>query len=378
MRCLDLGPLERVAHDRADAVRSLQQTADRRHRAKEEVPVLAGRPAVLQIRGDGSADIGGQRQQALPAALAADAQLRLVPVDIVQRQPDDLAGAQSQARQKQQHGTITSTDRGGAVAAVDGALRVLGRDRLRDRRRGRPGGDGRHAGDEPGGDLAAEFAEAQEGSQRLGNTLHGRGCHAGGLLSNERDGVAWAKVKEADICLPEAPGQELPCHPRVGAHGGRRQSMVALQVLCEVGGYAVSSRGARSGVGTDPLLAKEEQQQRQRLPFLAPRVGAASAAPAAVALVARDVVVAQRIKLNATPLAPSAEGQCVSRQDARVARRVLLAAQPGDERAEVLSRRCRRSHEPAHRHSRRKSSSCSPCRRDCLAGRIAMSSEVAT
>ena len=25
-------------------------------------------------------------------------------------------------------------------------------------------------------------------------------------MSNKRDGVAWAKVKEADICLPEAPG----------------------------------------------------------------------------------------------------------------------------------------------------------------------------
>jgi len=264
MRCLDLGLLKCVAHDRADAARSLEQSADRRHRAKEEVPVLAGRPAVMQVRGDGGADIGRQRQQALPAALAADAQLRLVPIDIVQRQPDDLAGPQPQARQKQQHGTITSPDCRGAPTAVNGALSMLCRDCLRNRRRGRPGGDGWHAGGEPGGDLAAEFAEAQERSQRLGNTLYGRRCHGRGLLSNERDGGAWSKVMEADICLPEAPGQELPCHPGIGLDGGRRQRVVALQVLCEVGGDAVNSRGARSGLGTDPLLAEQEQPQRQR------------------------------------------------------------------------------------------------------------------
>jgi hypothetical protein len=58
------------------------------------VPVLAGRSAALQVRGDGGADIGRQWQQTLPAALAANTQLRLVPIDIVQRQPDDLAGPQ--------------------------------------------------------------------------------------------------------------------------------------------------------------------------------------------------------------------------------------------------------------------------------------------
>jgi hypothetical protein len=181
---------------------------------------------------------------------------------------------------------------------------MLCRDCLRSRRRGRPGCDRRHAGSEPGGDIAAEFAEAQEGPQRLGNALHGRGCHARGLLSNECDGVAWAKVTQADIFLPEAPGQELPRHPGIRVDRGRRQRMVALQVLCEVGGDAVNRSDVRSGVGTDPLLAKEKQQQRQRLALLAPRVGAAGAAPTAVALVACDLVVAQHIKLNTTLLAP--------------------------------------------------------------------------
>jgi len=174
------------------------------------MPVYAGRPAVLQIRGDGSADIGGQRQQALPSTLAANAQMCLVPVDVVQCQPDDLAGAQSEARQQKQHGTIAAADRGRAVTAVDGALRVLGSDRLGDRWCGRPGGDRRHAGSEPGEDLAAELAKAQEGPQRVGNTLQGRRRQPLRLVPNECDGVCWAKVMQADFPLPEAPGQELP------------------------------------------------------------------------------------------------------------------------------------------------------------------------
>jgi hypothetical protein len=162
MRSVNLGPLECVAHDRADAVGSFHQTTDRRQRAEEEVPVLAGRPTVLQIRGDRSADVDGQRHQALPSTLATNPQLRLVPVDVVQCQPDDLAGAQSQPRQKQQHGTITATDPGQAVAAGDGALRVRRSDRPGDRWRGRPCGNGRHACGERGGDLAAKLAKAQE------------------------------------------------------------------------------------------------------------------------------------------------------------------------------------------------------------------------
>ena len=73
------------------------------------------------------------------------------------------------------------------------------------------------------GDLATELAEAQERPQRVGNTLHGWGCHALRLLSNERDRVARAKVMQADLCLPEAPDQELPGRPGVGVNGGRRQ-----------------------------------------------------------------------------------------------------------------------------------------------------------
>ena len=107
-----------------------------------------------RLRGDGSADVGGRLQQALSSALATKAQLRLVPADVLQSQPDYLAGALSQAPQKKQHGAITSADCRRAIAAVDGALSVLGVDHLGDRRRSRPGGDGRYAGGKPGGDLA--------------------------------------------------------------------------------------------------------------------------------------------------------------------------------------------------------------------------------
>ena len=174
------------------------------------------------------ANVGGQRQQALSSALAANAQLRLVPVNVVQCQPDDLAGAQSEARQKQQHSTITSADRCEPVAAVNGTLCVLCSDRLGNRWSGRPRGDGRYAGGEPGGNLAAELAEAEERPQRYGNTLHGRGSHALRFLSNKRNRIARAKVMQADLGLSEAPNQELPCQPGVGVNGGRRQPVVAL------------------------------------------------------------------------------------------------------------------------------------------------------
>ena len=93
MRCVDFGPLKCVANDRTHAVRSIQQTADWCHGSKEQVPVFTGWSAVLQIGGNGCTNIGGEWQQALPATLAVNAQLRLVPVDVVQSQSDDLAGA---------------------------------------------------------------------------------------------------------------------------------------------------------------------------------------------------------------------------------------------------------------------------------------------
>src|SRR5208283_4200259 len=93
VRCVDLGSVERMAHDRADPVRAFHQSADWRHGPQEEVPVRAGGPSMLEIGGDRRTYIGGQWQQALPPAFATHPQLSAVPVDVVQCQPDDLASA---------------------------------------------------------------------------------------------------------------------------------------------------------------------------------------------------------------------------------------------------------------------------------------------
>jgi hypothetical protein len=97
VRRVDFGAMERVAHDRADAVRPFHQPAYRCHGSKEEVPIWTGRTPALEIGGDRLAHIGGQWQETLAATLATHTQLSAVPVDVVQRQPDYLAGSKSQS-----------------------------------------------------------------------------------------------------------------------------------------------------------------------------------------------------------------------------------------------------------------------------------------
>ena len=110
-------------------------------------------------------------------------------------------------------------------------------------------------------------------------------------------------------------------------------------MLREVSGDAVNSRRVRSSGSAEPLLTQKEQQQSQRLSLLAARLRASRSAPSPATLKSFDVVVSQCFNVNAVPLAPSAKGQCVSRHNAGVARRVLLVAQSGNKRAEVLGRR---------------------------------------
>jgi hypothetical protein len=78
-------------------------------------------------------------------------------------------------------------------------------------------------------------------------------------MSNERDGVTRAKITEADLCLSETPGQELSGHPGVDVDGGSRQSLAALQVLCEVGADEVNSCRAWNNCCAESSLAQEEQ-----------------------------------------------------------------------------------------------------------------------
>ena len=108
--------------------------------------------------------------------------------------------------------------------------------------------------------------------------------------------------------MPEAPGQELSGHPGVRVDGGQRQCAVNLKVSCEVGSHAVDTRHIRGSSSADTLLTQEEQQQRQRLSFLAARLRASGAAPSATSLESFNVDIRQCGNFNLMPLAPSAEG----------------------------------------------------------------------
>jgi hypothetical protein len=202
--------------------------------------VFAHWAALLQIRSYSNAYVGWQWQQALPSALAANAQLRLDPIDVVKSQPDDLAGAQSKPRQKQQYGTITPPNRRQSVATVYGAQSVLSSDGLWNWRRSRPSGNRRHSSAETGTDFASKLSESQEGPQGIGSTLNGRWCHPRGLVPNERDGVNRKEFRQADLRLPKAPSQELSGHPGVRIDGGHRQRVIASQMLCELGADAIN------------------------------------------------------------------------------------------------------------------------------------------
>src|SRR4029434_8761788 len=108
------------------------------------MPISARRPSSFQIRGDGLADVGGHWQEAFAPTLAAHAQATAVPVAVLEACRDDLGSAKPQTCQEQKHGTIAQTDRGLKIAAVDRTLRVLGRYRSWQWRRGGPGRYGRH------------------------------------------------------------------------------------------------------------------------------------------------------------------------------------------------------------------------------------------
>ena len=75
----------------------------------EHLPVDGpGRAGVAQVAGDRLADICGQRQPVTAGALADDSDLPGPPVEIVQAQGGDLAGAQPQPHQ---HGIIAKSRR---------------------------------------------------------------------------------------------------------------------------------------------------------------------------------------------------------------------------------------------------------------------------
>src|SRR5208283_2166570 len=99
-------------------------------------------------------DVSRYRQELLTPTLAAHAQVAAVPVTVFKLQRDDLVSAESQTRQEQQHRAIAQTG--------SRALRVLGRYRLGQCRRGGPSGHGRHRRSERKGRFATYCCEISD------------------------------------------------------------------------------------------------------------------------------------------------------------------------------------------------------------------------
>src|SRR6516225_1271955 len=96
------------------------------------MPILAQRSAVLEIGGDRLTHVDRYRQDADMPSLAVHPQMASIPVAVVQLQRDDLVSAQPQASENQQDRAVTKTVRSAQIAAVDGELRMLRRNRLRE------------------------------------------------------------------------------------------------------------------------------------------------------------------------------------------------------------------------------------------------------
>jgi len=90
-------PVARRADDPPD--RASVQLPARRGHPQEQRPTLAPR-ATAKIGHQRLADIDGQRQHVVTAALAADEQLAAAPFNIIELEPSDLAGAQPEPRQQ--------------------------------------------------------------------------------------------------------------------------------------------------------------------------------------------------------------------------------------------------------------------------------------
>ena len=78
---------------------------------QEYVAALAAAAPALQVGGERPADVDGQRQPVAPAALADHDQLPGTPIDVLERQRRDLAGAQSQPHQQRQDRVVAAADR---------------------------------------------------------------------------------------------------------------------------------------------------------------------------------------------------------------------------------------------------------------------------
>lgn len=78
------------------------------------------------IGAQGPADVGRQRKLLALLALAVDDELAAAPIDVIERQREHLARAQTQAREQQDDGDIAGPEERPSIAAVE-QMAELGR-----------------------------------------------------------------------------------------------------------------------------------------------------------------------------------------------------------------------------------------------------------
>jgi hypothetical protein len=92
------------------------------------VPGGGSRPATAHVAGQGLADVDGQREPVGLIGLADHQQHARPPVDVIQRDADDLPGLQAQPCQQQQDGVVPAACRAVAVAGGQQGRDLAGAD----------------------------------------------------------------------------------------------------------------------------------------------------------------------------------------------------------------------------------------------------------
>ncbi len=92
----------------------------------EKRVVVDGMPAILDIGDERIANLLGHRQQGLAAALSDNAKGCVLPIQIAEAKPQDIAGAKTDAGEQQQNRAVSETRLQGGAARGNDSLDFLG------------------------------------------------------------------------------------------------------------------------------------------------------------------------------------------------------------------------------------------------------------
>lgn len=231
---------------------------------------LAGgsaRTAPGQPAGHRLADIGGQRQAVAAAALAADGDLSLPPVDVAQLQARDFPCAQAQPGQQQHDREVPAAGHGAPVAAIDQPGQIRRADGPGQRRQ-LPARRRRHRPGQRRGDLPVQIQETQQRPHARHRRLRRRHAPADAFAADEPRHIRGGQARRA--IGGTRPAQEPAGHPGIAADTFCRQAPLLDQVLREPGGQPVSRRlrpgHPRSRRHTQATQVTQQRDQRPGRP----------------------------------------------------------------------------------------------------------------